>query len=66
MTPNNLKLGMLKLTSGILEEIIYGQKIDLGLIGRLVLINQGKEVDFRIYENDVMTFCEKVCVLDVP
>ena len=41
-TPNSVKLGMLKLTSGILEEIREGRKINLGLIYRLVLINQGK------------------------
>lgn len=28
-TPNSVKLGMLKLTSGILEEIIEGQKTDV-------------------------------------
>lgn len=46
MTPNNVKLGMLKLTSGILEEIREGQKVNLELIDWLMLINQGKEVDF--------------------
>lgn len=51
MTPNTMKLGMLKLTSGILEEIRNRQKLDLGLIDRLVLINQGKEVDFRLHKN---------------
>lgn len=40
-TPNNMKLGMLKLTSGILEEIREGQKSDLGLVDHLTLINQG-------------------------
>lgn len=41
-TPNSVKLYMLKLTDGILEEIIEGHKINLGLIDRLMLINQGK------------------------
>lgn len=48
MTPNSVKLVMLKLTSGILEDIVEGQKVYLGLIDRLVWINQGKGVDFRI------------------
>ncbi|KAI5405994.1 hypothetical protein KIW84_052663 [Lathyrus oleraceus] len=39
-TPNSVKLGMLKLTSGILEEIRGSQKSDLGLVDRLTLINQ--------------------------
>lgn len=53
---------MIKMTSGILGEIKEGQKLDSRLINRLVLINQGKEVDFRIDENDVMRLKDKVCV----
>lgn len=41
-TPISVKLGVLKLTSNVLEEIKEGQKSYLGLIDRLVLINQGK------------------------
>lgn len=41
-TPNSVKLRMLKLTNGILKEIRERQKVDLGLVDRLVLINQGK------------------------
>lgn len=65
-THNSVELGMLKLTSGILEEIREGQKIDLGLVDRLVLINQGKGGDFRINKNGVIRFKDKVCVPDVP
>lgn len=53
---NNVKLGMLKLASGILEETKECQKIDLGLIDRLVLINQEKGGEFRIEENGLMRF----------
>lgn len=35
MTHNNVKLGILKLTSGILEEIREGKKSDLGLIDKV-------------------------------
>ncbi|XP_050908916.1 uncharacterized protein LOC127122659 [Lathyrus oleraceus] len=49
-----VKLGMLKLTSGILDEIREGQKSDLVLVDRLTLINQGKGGDFRIDENGIM------------
>lgn len=31
-TSNSVMLGMLKLTSGILEEIREGRKVDLGLV----------------------------------
>lgn len=32
MTPRSVKLGMLKLTSSILEDIKEGQKLDFGLV----------------------------------
>ncbi|XP_050908927.1 uncharacterized protein LOC127122669 [Lathyrus oleraceus] len=65
-TPNSVKLGMLKLTSGILEEIRESQKSDLSLVDCLTLINQGNGGDFRVDENGVMRFRDRVCVPDVP
>ncbi|XP_050878817.1 uncharacterized protein LOC127082630 [Lathyrus oleraceus] len=53
-TSFGVKLGMLKLTSGILDEIREGQKSDLVLVDRLTMINQGKDGDFRIDENGIM------------
>ena len=57
---------MLKLTSGILEEIRENQKFDMGLVDRIVLINQDKKGDFRIDENSVIRFRGRVCVPDSP
>jgi len=34
-------------------------------VDRLVLVNQGKGVDFRLDENNVLMFCNRVCVPDV-
>jgi len=31
-----------------------------------VLVNQGKGVDFRLDENDVLMFRDRVCVRNVP
>ena len=56
---------MLKLTSNILEEIKNGQKEDLELVDRVVLVNQGKGGDFRLGENGVLMFRDRVCVPDV-
>lgn len=55
-TPESVKLGMLKLTSSMLEEIKEGQELYLRLIDWLVLINKGKEVHFKVDENRVMRF----------
>jgi len=38
LTPESVKMGMLKLTSNILEEIKVGQKEDLELVDCLVLV----------------------------
>lgn len=62
----SVRLGMLKSTSSIIEEIKEGQKIDIGLVDRLVLINQNKGGVFRIDEYGVMMFKDKVCIPDVP
>jgi hypothetical protein len=42
LTPEGVRLGMLKLTSNILEDIKNGQKEDLELVDHVVLVNQGK------------------------
>ena len=64
LTPEGVRLGMLKLTSNILEEIKNGQKEDLKLVDRVVLVNQGKCGDFRLDENGVLMFRDQVCVPD--
>jgi len=66
LTPGSVKLGMLKLTSNILEEIKVGQKEGLELVDRMVLVKQGKGVDFRLDQNGVLMFRDRVCVPDVP
>ena len=66
LTPDGVRLGMLKLTSNILEEIRKGQKEDLELVDHVVLINQGKGVDFRLDQNGVLMFRDRVYVPDVP
>ncbi|PNY01683.1 retrotransposon-related protein [Trifolium pratense] len=65
-TPSSVKLGMLKLTNDFLVEVKNGQKEDLSLVDRLVLINQGKEVDFKVDENGIIRFRERICVPDIP
>ncbi|KAI5435711.1 hypothetical protein KIW84_022223 [Lathyrus oleraceus] len=47
---------MLKLTSGILDEIREGQKSDVLLVDKLTLVNQGQGGEFRVDENGVLKF----------
>ena len=60
LTPDGVRLGMLKLTNNIFEEIKSGQKEDLELVDKVVLVNQGKGVDFKLNENGVLTFHGRV------
>lgn len=66
LVPNSVKLGMLRLTNNVLEEIKEGQKPNSHLIDQLVLINQGKLEDFKVGEYKFIRFQDKVCLPDVP
>ncbi|MCI59734.1 hypothetical protein A2U01_0080989, partial [Trifolium medium] len=57
---------MLKLTNLFLEEIKECQKRDKKLMEKLVLINEGREVNFGIDETGVVRYRGRVCVPDVP
>ena len=65
-TPNSVKLGMFKLTSGIIEKICEWQNSDLRSVNQLTLINKGNEGEFIIDENGVIRFGNRVCVPEVP
>ena len=65
-TPDSVKLGMLKLTSGIIEEIREDRNYDLKLVDQLTLTNQGDGGEFKVDDNGVMRFINRVCVLDIP
>ena len=64
-TPKSVKLGMLKLTSNILDEIREGQKADVLLVDKLTLVNQGQGGDFKVDENGILKFGNRVCIPDV-
>lgn len=54
VTMNNVRLHMLKLTSGFLYEIKESQKLDVALVDRLSSVNQGKDGDLRVDENVIL------------
>lgn len=61
----SVKLEMLKLTNNFLNEIKEGQKLDVEFVHRQVLVNKGKELDFRVYENGILKFRDKVYVSEL-
>ncbi|CAJ2661820.1 unnamed protein product [Trifolium pratense] len=67
VTPKSVKLGMLKLTNPFLENIKECQKTDKKLMEKLALVvEEGKEANFKVDENGVVRFHGRVCVPDVP
>jgi hypothetical protein len=66
VTPNSLKLGMLKVTNNVLGEIKEGQRTDPELVKQLELINQGRGVDFKVDEDGIMRINNRICVPDMP
>ncbi|MCH88535.1 hypothetical protein A2U01_0009425, partial [Trifolium medium] len=66
VTPRSVRLGMLKLTNPFLDKVKECQRTDKKLMEKLVLINEGKEIDFGIDENGVIRYHGRVCVPDVP
>ncbi|MCI45840.1 hypothetical protein A2U01_0067079, partial [Trifolium medium] len=57
---------MLQLTDPFLRKIKECQGADRKLMEKLALINEGKEVDFKVDENGVIKYRGRVCVPDVP
>ncbi|MCI40223.1 hypothetical protein A2U01_0061455, partial [Trifolium medium] len=66
VTPRRVRLGMLKLTNPFLKEVKECQKRDQKLMEKLVLVREGKEVDFGIDKNGVVRYRGRVCVPNVP
>ena len=66
VSADSVKFGMLKLSSGILEDILNGQKVDATLVDHITMVNQGNGGDFRIDDSGTLKFKDRVCILDVP
>jgi hypothetical protein len=54
--------GFLKLALPLTQLIREGHKSDVKLVDYIELISQGKEVDFKVDENGVMRFHNRVCI----
>lgn len=56
VTTDSVRLGMLKLTSGFIDEIREIHKLDVALVDPLSLINQIEDEVFRVDENGILKF----------
>lgn len=59
LVSRSVKLGMLKVTNHVLEEIKDVQKLDLHLM------NQGKEAEFNVDDDGLMRFQNRIYVPDI-
>ena len=67
VTPNGiLRLGVLKVTSGLMSEILEGQQIDPFLMAQCEAITAGKESHFIVGSDGVLRFHDRVCVPSIP
>ncbi|XP_050878353.1 uncharacterized protein LOC127082171 [Lathyrus oleraceus] len=66
VTDYSVRLGMLKLTSGFLGDIGEIQKLDVALVDCMSSVNQSEDEEFRVDENGILKFKNRVCVCDVP
>lgn len=65
VTLNSVRLGMLKLTSNFLHHIIESQNLDVGFIDRFSLVEHNVDEDFKVNENGILKFRNRVCMPDV-
>lgn len=65
ISPESIKLLMLKVTSGLLAEIKEDQKLELHLLDKLELINQGRKPNFKMGIDGILQFKQRICVPSV-
>ena len=62
VTPKSVRLGMLKVVSGLVEEIRYYQKSNTFLLVHLESITLDKQSSFILRANGVLRLQDKICV----
>nr|KYP37777.1 Transposon Ty3-I Gag-Pol polyprotein [Cajanus cajan] len=66
LTSKSIKLGALRVTNSLIDEIREGQKMDPFLLSRVEKLNQGVKSEFRIGVDGVLRFKDRLCIPSVP
>ena len=66
VTPYNIRLGVLRITSELLGDIKEGQKTDSFLRIQLKAIESGRESSFNVGSDGVLRLQGRICVPNVP
>ena len=61
MSPQSVKLGMLKINNEFLSNIREAQKVDVKLVD---LMNEAEDSDFKIDDQGVLRFRDRICIPD--
>ena len=64
VTPQSVMLGMLKINNAFLDSIKGAQKLDVKLVDSMVGIDQFENNDFKLDEQGVLRFRNRICILD--
>ncbi|XP_020207867.1 uncharacterized protein LOC109792831 [Cajanus cajan] len=66
LTSKSIKLGALRVTNSLIDEIREGQKIDPFLLSQVEKLNQGVESEFRFGVDGMLRFKDRLCIPSVP
>jgi len=64
LSPQSVKLGMLKIDSEFLNSIKEAQKEDVKFVDLMVGNNQTEDSDFKVDDQGVLRFRGRICILD--
>jgi hypothetical protein len=64
VSPQSVKLGMLKINSEFFNSIKEAQKVDVKLVDLMVGKNQAEDSDFKVDDQGVLRFRDRICIPD--
>jgi len=64
MSSQSVKLGMLKIDNGVLNSIKEAQKAYVKLVDLMVGSNQTEDSDFKVDDQGVLRFRNRICIPD--
>lgn len=64
VTAKSVKLGMLKINNDFMEEIKEAQKNDMKVVDLIVGIDKAENSDFKVDEQGILRFCDRICIPD--
>ena len=62
LSPQSVKLGMLKIDSDFLNSIKEAQKVDVKFVDLMIGNNQTEDRDFKVDDQGVLRFRGRICI----